>query len=66
MHYMMPQKGSRVALLIGSEGGFSSDEIEKATAAGVKPVSLGKRILRCETAPIAAISALMFSLGEMD
>ncbi len=62
----LPQKGSRAALLIGSEGGFSLEEIEKAAAAGVKPVSLGKRILRCETAPIAALAALMFSLGEMD
>jgi len=62
----LPRKGSKTALLIGSEGGFSPEEVEQATAARVKPVSLGKRILRCETAPIAALAALMFSLGEMD
>lgn len=62
----LPQRGSKAALLIGSEGGFSPEEIEKAKSAKVLPVSLGKRILRCETAPIAALSALMFSLGEMD
>ncbi|MBQ2752414.1 MAG: 16S rRNA (uracil(1498)-N(3))-methyltransferase [Oscillospiraceae bacterium] len=62
----LPKRGERTALLIGSEGGFAPDEIEKAKSAGVLPVSLGKRILRCETAPIAALSALMFALGEMD
>lgn len=62
----LPRRGDKIALLIGSEGGFSPQEIEAARAAGVEPVSLGKRILRCETAPIAALSALMFALGEMD
>lgn len=62
----LPNRGERVALLIGSEGGFSPEEIEKAVEKGVSPVSLGKRILRCETAPIAALAALMFSVGEMD
>ncbi|MBP1556374.1 MAG: 16S rRNA (uracil(1498)-N(3))-methyltransferase [Oscillospiraceae bacterium] len=66
MRASLPEKGKRIALLTGSEGGFSIDEIEKAKEFGVLPVSLGKRILRCETAPIAALSAVMFSLGEMD
>ena len=62
----LPERGEKTALLIGSEGGFASQEIDAAKAAGICPVSLGKRILRCETAPIAALSAVMFSLGEMD
>lgn len=49
-----------VALVIGSEGGFSQEEAEKITSAGAVSVSLGKRILRCETAPAFALSALSF------
>lgn len=59
-------KGRTVAVLIGSEGGFSAEEAEKASLAGIKCLSLGPRILRCETAPLAAISAIMYSLGEME
>lgn len=66
MRASLPQRGSRIALLTGSEGGFSAEEIALAKEYGVLPVSLGKRILRCETAPIAALSAVMFSLCEMD
>lgn len=62
----LPKRGGSLALLVGSEGGFSADEIEQAVAHGVRTASLGKRILRCETAPIAALAAVMFSLGEMD
>lgn len=62
----LPKRGAVLALLIGSEGGFSLEEIAQANECGVRAASLGKRILRCETAPIAALSAVMFSLGEMD
>lgn len=62
----LPNRGDSLALLIGSEGGFSKEEIEQAIAHGVSTASLGKRILRCETAPIAALTAVMFALGEMD
>lgn len=62
----MPEKGSRIALMTGSEGGFSPAEVALAAAAGILPASLGKRILRCETAPLAAAAALMFYLGEME
>ena len=48
-----------IAVLVGSEGGFSSAEAEQATAAGMQTATLGKRILRCETAPIAGISIIM-------
>lgn len=49
-----------VSLVIGSEGGFSIKEVEEARAAGLVPVGLGKRILRTETAPLVALSALIF------
>ncbi len=50
---------TEIALLIGSEGGFSEAEAEKLISAGLKPVGMGKRILRCETAPLAAASIIM-------
>lgn len=49
-----------IGLVIGSEGGFDSDEVKMAVDAGAERVWLGKRILRCETAPITALSILMF------
>lgn len=54
-----------VGLVIGSEGGFDSEETELAVAAGADRVWLGKRILRCETAPITAMSILMFLTNNM-
>lgn len=51
-----------VALLVGSEGGFSPAEAEAARAAGWIPVGLGKRILRTETAPVFALAALCCGL----
>lgn len=56
----------RLALLTGPEGGFSPAEIDAAHSAGVALASLGRRVLRCETAPIAALAAVLFALGEMD
>ncbi len=52
------------AVITGSEGGFSPAEAEAARAAGLVSVSLGPRILRCETAPLAAVSALMLMSGN--
>jgi 16S rRNA (uracil1498-N3)-methyltransferase len=56
---------SEIGLLIGSEGGFSDDEAEKISAAGIPPVGMGRRILRCETAPLAAASIIMNLTGNM-
>lgn len=53
-------KPKTVNIMIGPEGGFEDSEIEIARLAGLNIVSMGKRILRCETAPIYALSALMF------
>lgn len=55
-------KGDIVAVFIGPEGGFDSGEIELALANGAKPISLGKRILRTETAGITALSILMYHM----
>lgn len=54
-----------IDIVIGSEGGFEQAEADALTAAGLVQASLGKRILRCETAPIAAISVLMQLTGNM-
>lgn len=54
--------GQKIAVFIGPEGGFEETEIEKAREAGVVPVSLGKRILRTETAGLALLSVLAFHL----
>ena len=52
------------ALLTGPEGGLEEKEVEKAMEAGWKVCTLGKRILRCETAPLCALSAVMYAAGE--
>ena len=52
-------------LMIGSEGGFDPEEIEMLRAKGTQPVWLGRRILRCETAPLTALSVLMFRTGNL-
>ena len=51
---------SRVALVVGSEGGFSPDEVQAAKDAGFVVASLGERILRCETAPLFLLSTLAY------
>lgn len=53
------------AIVIGSEGGFSRAEEELAAAQGFASITLGKRILRAETAAVALTSVVMFSLGEL-
>ena len=54
-----------VGLFIGSEGGFDKSEADAVTETGAVQVWLGKRILRCETAPITALSILMFLTNNM-
>lgn len=53
------------ALIIGSEGGFSAEEAAAASAAGALTIGMGERILRCETAPLSAISIIMYISGNM-
>ena len=54
----------RIAVMTGPEGGISAAEFEQAAAAGWIPVTLGSRILRCETAPLAALTAILYEYGE--
>ena len=53
-----------VSLLTGPEGGLEESEVAQAREAGMQVCTLGKRILRCETAPLCALSAVMFDAGE--
>jgi len=53
------------ALFIGPEGGLSAEEVGLAREAGAIPVTLGPRILRTETAPLAAAAAILYARGEM-
>ncbi len=52
------------AVIIGSEGGFADEEAAALQQSGVTPVTLGKRILRAETANLAVLSALMYEWGQ--
>jgi len=62
---VLPTSAKKVSLFVGPEGGYSAEEIETAVKTGLKPISLGGRILRAETAAIAALAAIMFHLGEL-
>ncbi len=57
-------ENKKVAIIVGSEGGFSESEINKLIQNGAKSISLGKRILRAETASIALTSVVMYLMGE--
>lgn len=56
------EPGQSVGIFIGPEGGFETVEVENAIAAGAKAVTLGKRILRTETAGLTTLSILMYHL----
>ena len=56
----------KIAIIIGSEGGFSVEEVETLKKCGVKIATLGKRILRTETAPIAALTSIMLLSGNLE
>ena len=56
---------SSAAILTGPEGGFESFEADLARIMGLHICSMGPRIFRCETAPVAALSAIMYATGNM-
>lgn len=58
------QQPASVSLLIGPEGGLSDDEVELAKQAGFLPIALGPRVLRTETAPVAALTLLQYLWGD--
>lgn len=57
---LLPPDSRRISILIGSEGGFEPSEVDCAREKGIAVASLGSRILRCETAPLCALSVLLF------
>ena len=71
-HADMPLKEANLAdkqtvgVIIGSEGGFSEKECALLGENGAVTISLGKRILRCETAAVSAITLAMYNMGEME
>lgn len=56
----------RIAIVTGSEGGFAPEEAALAAGSGARTVGLGPRILRCETAPLAALTAVMTLTGNLE
>ena len=62
----LPAGESEVSVFVGPEGGFDAEEVEFARAHGAVTATLGPRILRTETAPLAALAILMFMTGNME
>jgi 16S rRNA (uracil1498-N3)-methyltransferase len=58
------QPGQKIAVFIGPEGGFEEAEIKEALESGVVPITLGKRILRTETAGLTIMSWIMYQLED--
>lgn len=56
------KRGQSVGIFIGPEGGLEKEEVATAMEAGTRPITLGKRILRTETAGLCILSVLMFQL----
>ena len=56
------EKGQSIGIFIGPEGGFEKEEVEQAMEMGAEPITLGKRILRTETAGLTILSILMYHL----
>jgi 16S rRNA (uracil1498-N3)-methyltransferase len=59
------EEGNELLLLVGPEGGFSDAEVEQALAAGFRALQLGPRVLRTETAPLAAIAVAQARWGDL-
>jgi 16S rRNA (uracil1498-N3)-methyltransferase len=55
----------QACVLIGPEGGFSAKEAEEAASAGFQGISLGRRILRTETAAIVVVGLIQYALGDL-
>ena len=56
---------SSAAIMTGPEGGLTEQEVQISRDAGMQVCSLGPRILRCETAPLCALSALLYAADEL-
>ena len=62
---LVSPKAECIRVMVGSEGGFSEEEVEICSARGIPCATLGRRILRCETAPLAAVTLILNALGEL-
>ncbi len=65
LNTLVDENTSEIGVFVGSEGGFSMEEIEFLKQNGVTPATLGNRILRCETAPICGISVILSLTGDI-
>lgn len=63
---LLKENPKTISIFIGSEGGFEESEIELLVKSGTSTATLGKRILRAETAPLAALTAIMFFTDNMN
>lgn len=63
---LINSKPKSVGIFIGSEGGFEEAEVKLAVESGASAATLGKRILRAETAPLAALSIIMYETGNFE
>jgi len=63
---LLSDTSDAVSIVIGPEGGFAPEEIDRLCANGAVCATLGPRILRCETAPVAALAMIMAYTGNMD
>jgi 16S rRNA (uracil1498-N3)-methyltransferase len=61
----LPDPGPALQLLSGPEGGFSADERARAVASGYRAIRLGPRVLRTETAAIAALAGVQLLWGDL-
>jgi 16S rRNA (uracil1498-N3)-methyltransferase len=59
------EKRKKIFFVVGPEGGFSEGEVDEAKEAGFTPVTLGRRLLRAETASLCFLSILQYELGDM-
>ena len=59
------EETKNISVIIGPEGGFTRDEAEMLESAGARVTTLGPRILRAETAPVAAVAIVMSHSGNM-
>jgi 16S rRNA (uracil1498-N3)-methyltransferase len=56
---------ARLLLLVGPEGGFTPEEVSGAEAGGARPISLGPRILRAESAGLVAVALVQYRFGDL-
>ena len=62
---LLAPRPAEIAILIGAEGGFSPEEAGQAAEAGLAVCTMGPRILRCETAPLYALSAIGYTYENL-